>query len=92
MEEVSELHAVIKGSVQGVGFRFTTKQHAQSLGLKGSVQNLPDGSVEIYAQGGKEALESLLFYLREEAFPHEIVSVEAQYSSPRRRYHHFEII
>jgi acylphosphatase len=39
------------GVVQGVGFRFFTKQEADALGLIGSVKNLADGSVEIYVFG-----------------------------------------
>lgn len=46
-----EMHAIARGKVQGVGFRYITQRLARELNLKGTVQNLPDGSVEIYAQG-----------------------------------------
>lgn len=39
------------GVVQGVGFRFFTKQEADKLGIFGSVRNLGDGSVEIFVYG-----------------------------------------
>lgn len=45
------LHLKITGRVQGVFFRATTKQKADSLGLTGWVKNCSDGSVEIFAQG-----------------------------------------
>jgi acylphosphatase len=62
-----EMHAIVKGYVQGVGFRANTRYYAQTLGLTGSVKNLPNGSVEIYAQGSKEHLENLMNKLKEEA-------------------------
>lgn len=56
-EELIEIHAIAKGNVQGVGFRFTTQRMAQELGLKGSVRNQSDGTVEIYAQGTKQQID-----------------------------------
>lgn len=71
-KEIYELHAIFKGSVQGVGFRATAKSHALGLGLTGTVRNLPDGSVEIYAHGSKTRLEEFINMIREESFPQEI--------------------
>lgn len=48
---------IVKGIVQGVGFRYRTKQLADQMGIKGSVQNLHDGSVEIYCSGSSEQLK-----------------------------------
>ncbi len=42
----------VEGRVQGVGFRWWTQKMAESLGLGGSVRNLPDGSVEVQVIGG----------------------------------------
>ncbi len=55
--DIVEIHALAEGTVQGIGFRYTTQRLALSLQLQGSVQNLADGSVEIYAQGPKEAIQ-----------------------------------
>ena len=55
-DELIEIHTIAKGNVQGVGFRYTTYQMAKEIGLKGSVKNLPDGTVEIYAQGTKSEI------------------------------------
>lgn len=63
---LEEMHAVVHGKVHGVGFRATCRIHAVRLGLTGHVCNLPDGTVEIYAQGPKKELEKLLSFLREE--------------------------
>lgn len=55
----------VKGEVQGVYFRLTTKAVADQLGVKGFVTNLPDGSVYIEAEGDKFALESLYEFCQE---------------------------
>ena len=47
---------LVSGRVQGVGFRFATQEQALQLGLTGWVRNIPDGSVEILAEGTAPAL------------------------------------
>lgn len=54
------LHAVVHGEVQGVGFRYFVQRRAEEMGLAGWVRNLPDGSVEVVAEGGRAALGRLL--------------------------------
>ena len=44
-------HVIFKGSVQGIGFRFTSLNTANRHQLTGLVRNLPDGTVEMIAQG-----------------------------------------
>lgn len=56
---------VVRGRVQGVGYRYFARRNAQALGLSGFVRNLPDGSVEVVAEGGEDALASLERALRE---------------------------
>ena len=58
------LHAIVSGRVQGVGFRWHATREAQRLGLTGSVRNLPDGRVEIVAEGARGQLEALLAWAR----------------------------
>ncbi|MGE0451680.1 MAG: acylphosphatase [Vicinamibacterales bacterium] len=48
---------MVKGRVQGVGFRFFVERAARVEGLHGWVRNLPDGRVEIQAEGEVESLE-----------------------------------
>ncbi len=50
---------VVRGSVQGVGFRFFVQHKATSLGLTGWARNLDDGSVEVYATGTETQLGEL---------------------------------
>lgn len=49
----------LSGRVQGVGFRWWTARTARSIGLRGTVRNLPDGRVEVHAAGPAEALDDL---------------------------------
>ena len=55
-----ELHAVVAGEVQGVGFRWFVREKARRWGLAGWVRNRPDGTVELAAAGAEESLEGLL--------------------------------
>lgn len=52
--------AWVYGRVQGVGFRYSTRQEALKLGLGGYARNLDDGSVEVLACGEAEQVEALL--------------------------------
>lgn len=57
-------HFIVSGRVQGVGFRYYTLKQARNLDLSGWVRNLPDGSVEAFAEGPEEALETFETALR----------------------------
>jgi acylphosphatase len=60
------MRAIVRGRVQGVGFRYFVLRRAEALGLRGWVRNLPDGrQVEIEAEGAEEAVESLLAAVRQ---------------------------
>ena len=56
---VERLELLIEGRVQGVFYRASTLEQAQSLNLVGMVQNLPQGMVEVVAEGNRGALEAL---------------------------------
>ena len=58
------IEARIIGIVQGVFFRSYTRQKAQSLGLKGWVANLRDGTVKVVAEGPEERLQELVQFLQ----------------------------
>ena len=90
--DLYEMHAIVKGNVQGVGFRATTRDHAMMLGIKGVVRNLGDGSVEIYAQGSKQHLEELIKKLKEEAEPAKIESACIQFFPIENPHGDFRIV
>ena len=54
----------VEGRVQGVGFRWATMFEARRLDVSGWVRNLPDGGVEVFAQGKATAVDALVDWLR----------------------------
>lgn len=55
--EIKRLSIMVRGRVQGVGFRFSTREMARKNGLTGWVRNMSDGSVAIEAQGAQDLLD-----------------------------------
>jgi len=62
-KQIERLHATIRGRVQGVSFRFYTRDQAVGLDLTGWVVNREDGSVEVVAEGPRARLDQLLTWL-----------------------------
>ena len=88
----ASLHAIVKGRVQGVGFRDFVYGRALSLGLKGYVRNLPDGrSVEVLAEGPRLHLEQLLSYLRAGPGSAMVHAVETRWGPVSGRYDEFGV-
>ncbi|MCH9296553.1 acylphosphatase [Pantoea allii] len=56
--------AWVQGTVQGVGFRYSTQAKANALGVKGYARNLDDGRVEVLASGEAEQVEALVAWLK----------------------------
>jgi acylphosphatase len=65
MTDQRAISATIGGRVQGVGYRYSVIHVANELGLVGWVQNMPNGSVRIWAQGHGAVLERFVEFLRE---------------------------
>lgn len=59
------MRLLIRGRVQGIGFRWFVRVHARRLRLSGWVANCPDGSVEIAASGDQKNLEELTRVVRQ---------------------------
>src|SRR5699024_5269603 len=64
-----KISAKVIGKVQGVGFRFSTKQVAMELGIGGIVRNESDGSVYVEANGSKEQIDHFIAALRKGPSP-----------------------
>lgn len=56
-------HVIVRGTVQGVGFRYWTRAEALRLGVTGWVRNRLDGTVEVEVEGTAEAVEAMLRWL-----------------------------
>ena len=69
-------HVWVRGTVQGVAFRWHTKERARELGLAGWVRNLPDGRVEVWIEGEGPAVEEMLAWLRRGPPSARVASVE----------------
>lgn len=57
---MKQIQAIVQGLVQGVGFRYATQREALGLGLTGYVRNVPDGTVEIVAEGPEAQVMALI--------------------------------
>lgn len=72
------VRAVVRGRVQGVGFRHATRRAALSLGARGYVRNLPDGSVEAVFEGPEKVVEQATDFVRRGPSPASVVGVETE--------------
>lgn len=86
-----ELHAVVVGLVQGVGFRYFVIQKAQSLGLHGYVRNDRSGNVDVVAQGKQPVLEQLLAFLHQGPSAAEVDDVQVEWREPSEHMSGFRI-
>ncbi len=89
---VFEVTATVHGLVQGVFFRHHTRLRAVELGLTGTVENLPDGTVRVVAQGPRPKIESLLAWLTTGPPLATVDRVETVWSSPSGRLSAFCIL
>lgn len=87
-----ELHMIVWGRVQGVGFRVTARHYALKYNLVGSVRNLEDGNVEIFAQGSRQDLENFIQDIKDHFSHGYIARVDTQYSKPTHAFHQFMIL
>jgi acylphosphatase len=85
------LHGVIKGDVQGVGFRYFLIGRAKALGLKGWVTNRDDGAVEFVAEGSRRDLEQLERAAREGPRMARVTAVQLTWSSATGGLDRFDI-
>ncbi len=89
-EETARLRAIVRGRVQGVGFRYFVERNARELGLTGWVRNLPDGSsVEVEAEGERAKLEELLARLHQGPRMAAVDKVESRWDRARGEYQGF---
>jgi acylphosphatase len=87
----SRLTVVVRGWVQGVGYRDYASRVASRLGLKGWVRNSSDGSVEIAAEGRKEDLQRFLDDLRQGPPAAEVERVDASWEDGRQEFTRWEL-
>ena len=86
------IHAIVHGRVQGVNFRWNTRQRANELDLTGWVRNLPDGDrVEVVAEGAEERLRELVQFLHAGPPSACVDDVDIEWHDAKNEFHRFSI-
>ena len=88
----SRVQIFYAGTVQGVGFRYTVKSLAGGFELTGTVRNLPDGRVELVAEGAREELTAFQRAVRESELGHFIRKEDVVWADPQGDLRGFEIV
>ncbi|MEO0122954.1 MAG: acylphosphatase [candidate division WOR-3 bacterium] len=87
------MHAeiIVQGVVQGVGYRFFAIQKAREYGITGYVQNLPDGSVLVVAEGEKGILNDFINELKIGPRTAHVTKVDVKFSEKEKGYKNFSV-
>jgi acylphosphatase len=89
--QLTQLHAVVHGYVQGVGFRGFVMSTALGLDLKGWVRNVGYDQVEVIAEGSREILDKLLFALHQGPRMSQVDKVEADWNPYSGEFSRFSV-
>ncbi len=84
-------HFLVSGRVQGVYYRASTEQKATSLGITGFARNLPDGRVEIVAEGPEHQLDQLKTWCAEGPPDARVDSVDITAKTPTGEFRNFSV-
>jgi acylphosphatase len=90
-EQRRRLHMIVRGLVQGVFYRASARDQARLLLLGGWVRNLPDGSVEIVAEGPEETLMELLAWCRQGPPAARVDHIESDWSAAENAFAGFHV-
>ncbi len=88
---MSQVHLLISGFVQGVGYREFVRSNANKMRLTGWVRNLPDRRVEVVAQGEEKTLQELIKVCSRGPFLSEIKSVSVDWEGSDENFSNFEM-
>jgi acylphosphatase len=86
------LHLFYEGRVQGVGFRYTVKSVAPGFEVTGIIRNLPEGRVELIAEGQKEELEAFRQAIRESGLGRFITREDVSWVKATNEFQGFAIV
>ena len=84
-------HILVRGMVQGVGFRYFVYRKATELGVYGYVLNRDDGSVEIEAVADRSLVEALIREVKVGPRAARVTDVHVEWKQPTQHYDKFEI-
>ncbi|MGA2788149.1 MAG: acylphosphatase [Verrucomicrobiota bacterium] len=86
------MHILYTGQVQGIGFRYTAKTVAAGFEVTGTVRNLPDGHVELIAEGDRAELEAFQDAIRGAGLAGFIRDESVIWGEAKNEFHGFEIV
>ena len=86
------LHIYYSGRVQGIGFRYSVKMLVRGYEVTGWIKNLPDGRVEMAAEGERPELEAFAEAIRESELAAFIRQEDRQWVPATHEFHGFEIL
>ena len=86
------MHIYYSGRVQGVGFRYTVKNVATGFDITGTVRNLPDGRVELAAEGAREELEAFRKAIQDSEVGGFVRHEAVDWGEPKNDFRGFEIV
>ena len=89
---MQEMYCIISGKVQNVAYRAYAQDSATELGLCGFVRNLPDGTVELVAQGDKDTLKEFVEYLHEGSLLAKVENVSIDWRTIKKPHNDFSIL
>ena len=82
MAEITRMHLLVRGRVQGVGFRYTCAAVARSASVHGWIRNLPDGTVEVVAEGARDDVTRVVEWCRKGPDGASVFSVHVEEEAP----------
>ena len=91
MDDLTRVRVVVRGVVQGVGFRFFAMQLARDYGLAGWVRNREDGSVEVEAEGDDVIVRAFIKDLGIGPHSADVAAVEVETLPPAREHTGFHV-
>ncbi len=91
MSQQKQLTAIVHGYVQGVSFRYYTRQAANRLGLTGWVANRRDGTVKAVAEGNEAALQEFLAFLHQGSPAASVERVEETWAEAEDSFRNFSV-
>ena len=80
------------GHVQGVGFRYTAKTVAAGFEITGTIRNLPDGRVDLVAEGRREELDAFRAALHDAGLAGFIRDEQVDWADAKNEFRGFEIV
>jgi len=91
VHKFTRVDVTVHGEVQRVGYRYMVQDTARRLGVKGYVQNMPDGTVKIMAEAPENVIRKFLEALKVKEPPVDVESIQVTYPKPTGEFQFFTI-